>query len=457
MVVAAIMESLRSLALKAPKFEVDEREPIFFFKLPGDDGAHFGITGMDPLFWITSFAFLGLQSVTNVLSAIIMYHFILMQRGTLQSFIIGYGFIIPLLFYLPLVLVQIMDLRNMAFMALLAFSSPAILSFRCIQAMHNCLPPFAFDEKNPSLSRFILYNAASIQFKFNRKTKEVIPFTRAEAIEKILHFMRIFLETTLLYCLLLPFDYKPCPSRDVRCLVDLFFWGNVANNFLMAYLTGVAMESGAVGLGLLFSVTTGLSTMEFNDHPLTRSTSPSDFWGRRWDKIVQQELRRGVFDPLRKLGLNRSMSAVGTFLASGILHEYVLFASSFRGAGAPSDVQVFYNNPQQKPFTPNYGSHMIFFAWNGVVLLGEHLLTDTAPLQWMQNNLPRPLRTTLTLLTVLPISHLFTDEYIASCFYSDIVMGFPRIDVLSEGGSEDAWNWIDQMKDSYFDRIAELR
>lgn len=430
------MESLRSLALRAPKYEVDDREPIFFFRLPGEDGSQIGITGMDPMFWSMCFAFLCLQTVTNVISAVIVYHFILMERGTLQSFIVGYGFLIPLLFYVPLVLVHILDIRNMAFMAFVAFTSPAILSFRCIQAMHNCLPPFAFDEKNPSLSRFILYNAASIQFKFNRKTGDVVPFTRKEAIDKILHFARIFLETTLLYCLLLPLEYKPFPSRDVRCFRDLFFFGNLLNNYLMAYMTGVAFESGTIGLGLMFSAITGISTMEFNDHPLTRSSSPSDFWGRRWDKIVQQELRRGVFDPLRKLGFNRSVSAVGTFLASGILHEYVLFVSSYRGAGAPSDVQVFYNNPQRKPFKPNFGSHLIFFAWNGAVLFAEHLLSDTSPVKWMKKNLPMPIRTALTLLTVLPISHIFTDEWVASCFYSDIAMGYPRIDILSGGGGE---------------------
>jgi len=422
------MEYLSSLL--SHKFDVDERDPIFFFSLPFGEDSIFGITGMDPRFWLINFLFLALQSFTNIVAAIIIYKFILLQRGSWQSYLIGYGLVCPVLFYLPLYLIPVFDLRNAAFLSTIALASPAIMSFRCCQAMHGCLPPFAFDETNPSVSRFIRFNSATLAIRFNPKTREAIPFATQEAIGRLVKFGRIFLETTILYSVLLPANYKIFPHREIHSIVDLAYWGNICNNYCMAYLTGSVLEAGATGLGIWFSLITGLSTTEFHDEPLTQSTSPSDFWGNRWNKLVNRELRNGVFRPLRNAGFHRSLAAFCTFATSGLLHEYVLFVSTLRGAGAAPGEAVYQNNPTREPFTPSYGNHLIFFAWNGLVLLGEHLLSDTAVVLYMRNNLPRPARTALVLLTVLPISHLFTDEYIASCFYSDIAMGFPRIDKI---------------------------
>jgi hypothetical protein len=46
---------------------------------------------------------------------------------------------------------------------------------------------------------------------------------------------------------------------------------------------------------------------------------------------------------------------------------------------------------------------------------------------WMEDNLSKPVRTALVLLTVLPI-----DEYVAYGFYSDISLGFPRLVFLGD-------------------------
>jgi len=85
------------------------------------------------------------------------------------------------------------------------------------------------------------------------------------------------------------------------------------------------------------------------------------------------------------------------------------------------------NNPTRTPFEPNYGHHLRFFLWCGGVLWLEKCTRQTAAVLWMQKYLPRPIRTVLVLLTVLPAVHLFTDEYIASSFYSDLAFGFFKI------------------------------
>jgi hypothetical protein len=188
---------------------------------------------------------------------------------------------------------------------------------------------------------------------------------------------------------------------------------------------------GASGLGLLQSVGTGYAMESFSDSPLTKSTSPSDFWGRRWDRPVQSALSRGAFRPLRKAGYSRHAAAVATFMVSGVLHEYVLHLMSLRHY--PDD--SIPNNPLREPYRPTFGSHFVFFVWNGVLLLLERALQGNAIIDWMRTSLPRPIRTLLVLLMVLPISHLFTDEYIKSCFFSDAAFGFPKIVYLGGSGS----------------------
>lgn len=175
-------------------------------------------------------------------------------------------------------------------------------------------------------------------------------------------------------------------------------------------------------MGLLTSMLTGIQIMSFSDSPLTKSSSPSDFWGNRWDKPVAAALRRGAFRPLRQAGISRHMSALLTFCVSGIIHEYILVIMAQR-KGIP-------NNPLHQPYAPAFGQHTLFFLWNGVVLLLERTVESHPAIKWMQSNLPKRIRTMLVLLTVLPIARTFTDEYVASSFYSDMAFGFPLITYL---------------------------
>ena len=177
-----------------------------------------------------------------------------------------------------------------------------------------------------------------------------------------------------------------------------------------------------MGLGILTSILSGLSVIEIFDNTLTQSESPSDFWSRRWNKVTQSGLRRGIYVPLVQSGVSRTGAALGTFLVSGVLHEYVL-AIMQRRIGEP-------NNPTRTPFEPKYGNHLYFFLWCGLVMWLEKLTRRTTAVLWIQKNLPRPVRTALVLLTVLPMTHFFTDEYIGSSFYSDLAFGFFKIEYL---------------------------
>jgi hypothetical protein len=405
----------------ADKFEVDEREPQFFFTVP--NVGTFGLTSLDPNFYTLSFALLMLQSVINILAAVVIYTFIVKQSGSTSAYLIGYGIVCPLLVYLPFKIIEALDLRNLAFITCASLAMPSLLFFRCLEAMHQTLPSFA----KQSLGQFILYYASTLQFNFDPKTEMPVPLTRKEVQARVASFASLFVQTALLYSLLIPNNYVLFPRRETGSLMDLFYWGNLLNNYVMAYLTGIAIESGATSLGLLTSLISGMSTMEINDSPLTKSTSPSDFWGQRWDRIIGSGLRRGVFQPFRQCGFSRTFAVLATFCASGILHEYVLVIMAVRGYRHNVDAD------DNEPYTPAFGKQFCFFAWNAVVILLEHAVKGHSSIKWMEGNLPAPIRTALVLLTVLPIAFLFTDEYVACGFYSDISLGFPRLVFLGDG------------------------
>jgi hypothetical protein len=461
-------------------FENDDREPLFTFQIPGITGI-FSFTNLKITFWIQCFVLLSIQSIINVFVAVIVYKFIVIRptkkkqnnnnnNNSYHPYLIGYGIICPILLLGPLYIVTYcVELKNVTFMVCLCGAIPNLLLLRVVEAMHGIIPP-AFlsgsssttstsmtrdnndddddaksyhrrrriEEEDGSseggLERFILYYAATLQVKIDEKTNEPVPFTRKIMMTKMQSFLSVFIQTTILYSLLQPFDYIIAPTSSssssiqrLSMITDFYYWGNIVNAFFMASLTSLLLEGGGTGLGLITSFCSGLTMETFSDSPLTQSSSPSDFWGNRWDRPVASALRRGVFRPLRKDGgCSRQFAAIITFVISGFIHEYLLFFFMQR-KGIP-------NNPNNEQYNPQFGNQFIFFTWNAIVLVSERALLNTKigrnVFQWMRCYLPKPILTFLVLMTVLPIAHLFTDEYVSSGFYNDAAFGFPRIEYL---------------------------
>ena len=74
--------------------------------------------------------------------------------------------------------------------------------------------------------------------------------------------------------------------------------------------------------------------------PLTASTSPTDFWSRRWNMLVKGLFHRTVFTPLRNRGAPSWVSALSAFFVSGAFHEYA-FAPASQGAALGSLTSFF--------------------------------------------------------------------------------------------------------------------
>jgi hypothetical protein len=377
-----------------PFADIQVRSVSLIFQLPWTD-VRLGLIPLDLGFWITTFFLLSCQAVINSLVAVITFEFLLPTCK--NNFLVGYGIVVPALLLAPLWIGQYWQPPNITLMLTLMGAIPNILTLRVMEAMHGKLPAYCCNDRK----MLCLYFSSTLLLLFRDGTP--VPFTRKIFLQKLGHFLNVFVQTSLILSLLLANDYRVFPTHPF----NIFYWGNLGNAFLLASLTSLLLDGGASGLGILTSCLTGHTLDSFCESPLTLSTSPSDFWGRRWDRPVQSTLRRGCYAPLRD-SYSSAVAAFGTFVVSGFIHEYVLLTYSFRGGHS---------------YQPRYGNQFIFFLWNGVVLMLERQWKG-----WTKDyriKLPRPLQTALVLMTVLPIGNLFTDEYIRASFYDDASWGFP--------------------------------
>ena len=406
-----MLEVLRD-TLYATKFEEDVRLPSLVVEVPFL-GCKLGLIGSNPVFWAQLLILVSLQSIVNLVVAIVIYEFIIKnpKQGSWTPYLVGYGIVCPLLFALPFWLVEELDLRNLC-MSIGAAASSCLLFFRCFEAMHDTVPLFA----TKSRTSFLLYYVSTVQFCFDESTGQVERCTWSDIVRKATNFISLFIQSVLMFSLLFPRNYELVTISEGSFLRGIA--GHLVNNFAMASLTSICLEVGATGMGLGISIATFVKTVDLNDNPLSKSQSPSEFWNKRWNTLVSNGLKRAVFVPLRKAGYSKPFAALSTFVASGLMHEYLLIILSYYEFKATGQITFS-------------GTHLAFFVWNGVVLILEHYLKDHSVIRWISRTFPPPMKTALVILTVLPLAHLFTKSYADKGFYTSMGIGFPRVLYIS--------------------------
>ncbi|CAB9502242.1 Pfam:DUF821 [Seminavis robusta] len=403
-------------ALLHERIEQETREPVF--RIPVLEYGSIGLVLPHPTFWKQMVVILSILTAINAFTAVTVYYMIVLQRGSASSYLVGYGLIFPMLLYVPLRAALFLGVHNTAQVCerrpmctgfgssrkVIGISaSLTVVVFRCMMAIHNTLPPLV----DRDVWSFVSYYVSPLQFQLDTTTGKVIP----SSPEKFSQYARTTLMSLLFLGvflgLMIHVNFELVPRQPVQTVWDLFQWQNIVNNYAMGYLMGRCLDAGTLAVGVLLEGASGKSVILVSNNPLTQSTSPSDFWGRRWNELVHIVLKTGgVYIPMRKNGFSRGMAGLATFAVSGLFHEYILVALTMIDG-------------------PTYGNHLNFFLWNAVVIILENLLSNHPVIQWTSKNLPRPIITALVLLTALPISHWFTDEYLEIGFFHDFSVGFP--------------------------------
>lgn len=212
-------------------------QEVPLFDLPGENGT-VTLIPCSLNFWFLSFLFLGFNSLVNCVVGLVAYFFVVKAKDPSFAYMVGYGLICPFLLYLPFVVIDYFDLRNMALILCAVGSTPSLLLFRCVEAMHKTLPTFA----QRDFRGFMLYYTGTLQFRFD-DVGEPIRLTRKDAYQKTLRFISVMLQTSLLYSILIPSNYSlfqvPGGGNSIRRLLS---WQSLMNNLSMAALTSLTLE-----------------------------------------------------------------------------------------------------------------------------------------------------------------------------------------------------------------------
>jgi hypothetical protein len=71
------------------------------------------------------------------------------------------------------------------------------------------------------------------------------------------------------------------------------------------------------------------------------SLSLREFWGIRWNTVIQSLLKQYVYKPLRRQGVAPAASGFATFVASGVLHVYPLWVAGLSNLATVSMMGYF--------------------------------------------------------------------------------------------------------------------
>lgn len=412
-----ISNMLASCSLFQNKLVEDDRTPIFTLMVAGHQ---FGFYSLEIIFWVQVFAVVLLVGLFACSMWAITYYCIIPRRGQITCYLIGFGIVCPLMAWFPFWLLHALDIQNKIIRFCSSAIYPIVTMFHTIEAMFGFSPVGVED----SFWQYVLYNASvlDIQYEIDPKTEKKRPIrtTMQDKLEIIGNFGK-YLALIGVYISLLSTRVEPyrtdangnVPGFDLAHLMDFnLFRNNVVATILfqMTLTTFTIALSGMVGFLL------GVKTSEAMKNPVFESTSPSDFWGRRWNLIIHGSLKRGVFKPVYKYSSNKAWAVLATFLASGAFHEYLLLVVFWQG--------------EQKGIDIAFGKNTAFMLWNAGIVTMEHFLGKNVIFQWIKRTFPRPVVTFMILCTALPIAHWFIHPYSKTGVFDDLSVGFPMVKVI---------------------------
>jgi hypothetical protein len=208
---------------------------------------------------------------------------------------------------------------------------------------------------------------------------------------------------------------SPVKLEDFHFNLDLLSPAHLGNTYCLAVLTYLTLTFG-FELAVLGEQIKGYYTPPVFSNPLFTSTSPSDFWGRKWNKMIHRILKYGAFEPARQF-VSVPAAVVFTFVVSGLVHDY-------------SWSLIFYQHGKCLDcFVPVLLKLTAFFAWNGVVMLLERPLGPYV--RPLTSRLPVAVVSTLVVLTALPVSHWYSGDWAKGGYFADLSIGVWQIRKLS--------------------------
>lgn len=397
----------------ANKLVDDNRSHLFTFNIPiPGNGATCSFLPPDFVFYFQIAVVIVIQSCINALLGYLVYKILVgpsTNAKTISStqFLFAFGIGIPALVMEPIYIMEFLDIRN-AGIRMLFLANTITGSLKIPEALYGFTPALA--KKN--LYNYIIYFHCPFSIVFDPITEQPKRANLEFFSKRLKTIGREFIIVSGITSILHEYGYeyfstKLSADSLEHSLADLFTWQHLLNNFSVAVLISVSLSKNTLGVCLLYNIFYGYETDEVVLNPMFKSTSPSEFWGRRWNTLVHTCLKNGVYKPTRKYTSSKVAAAFAAFAVSGIIHEYV-------------NLVMFANSIYSFSW-----KQMVFFGWNGVLVTLEYRIGHWRIFNWMTCNLPQIVITALVMCAALPLAHLFTGDWILHGYFDAVYLAEP--------------------------------
>ena len=366
-----------------------------------------------------------------------------LSSGTAALF--AFGIAMPCVILEPIYAIRAFEIRNVG-LIMVFLATPIVNSLRITEALSG----FAPIPSQTSLRNYVAYFSCLFGMEFDPSTGTPKRVTQLFFRKRLATLGRDFVIVSLLISFLKPYEFEffdsssstiaiaaaaaaPVNSVD-HTLLEMLSWKHLLNNFLVAFLISASLSQSSLGVSLVYNIIYGVQTYEVVLNPMLKSTSPSDFWGRRWNMLVHRGLKNGIYKPTRKHTSSKLLAVVATFVVSGIIHEYVNYAM-FTGQGSSNhdsfnDHEMLEASAASAAVEETYEftwKQMLFFGWNGVLILLEYCIGHWAIFRWMSRTLPPIVVTALVLCCALPLAHFFTGDWIKHGYFDAVLLAEPIV------------------------------
>lgn len=340
-----------------------------------------------------------MQALIGALVGAILYAFVLQPRRlqpsqtypTATDCLWVFGIILPFWIFVPQQIMNVMGIHNQIFRFSIAAITPTLSMFRATQAL------FGFAPLSDSIGSYAFQYGSPLLIKAHKGQWQRA--TLQSTIRQLVQFGTMLLVTGVFQSCFYCFDSFPSfhiPRPEQYYIT--FTLEQSKDNLLFGFLILFYLTGFCDGLAFLTMLLTGYETHPVMLNPLFGSSSPSDFWGRRWNRLIHDCLKQGVYKPVRSLGGSHLVGALGAFVASGLFHEWLL-------------VEAFPTT------TPMHGPTLFFFTWQVCLLVLEKQVGHWKIFATLQRSLPRPVLSLMVVMLALPIGHFFLDCYVHSAFF----------------------------------------
>lgn len=150
-------------------------------------------------------------------------------------------------------------------------------------------------------------------------------------------------------------------------------------------------------------------------NPIFDSNTCAEFWNKRWNKLIQTLLSRGIYKPFRTV-LPTHVSLGATFAVSGLFHEWLMMLIF---APLPEDLNEDGLCEPPKCFKLTHGSAVVFFVWVSLVITWEFMFCPKyyfkSPVIWY--------KVVCAIVTSLA-GIFFLDPYVHTRFFNEGYVGY---------------------------------